>query len=35
MYREGLGVIADSVQARAWFEKAAMQGDEAAKAALE
>ena len=33
--REGLGIAADPAQARAWFEKAAAQGHEAAKAALE
>ena len=35
LYREGLGIAADPAQARAWFEKAAAQGHEAAKAALE
>ena len=35
LYREGLGIAADPAQARAWFEKAAAQGHDAAKAALE
>ena len=35
MYREGLGIPVDAAQARVWFEKAAAQGHEAAKAALE
>ena len=35
MCREGLGIPVDAAQARVWFEKAAAQGHEAAKAALE
>jgi len=35
MCREGLGIPVDAAQARVWFEKAAAQGHEAARAALE
>ncbi|MBR1375290.1 MAG: sel1 repeat family protein [Cardiobacteriaceae bacterium] len=34
MYKQGLGVKADKLEAQKWYEKAANQGDETAKLAL-